>query len=291
VDQLGEGGMGVVYVGRHETLGRRVVMKVLQPELSRHAEMVQRFFNEARAATEIRHPGIVQVFDFGTTPEGRAYFVMELLEGETLAARLKQRRHTHEECCRLGRQIANVLQAAHAAGITHRDLKPDNLFLVPDTEVVGGERVKVLDFGIAKLVGETRSHGVKTHTDLVMGTPNYMSPEQCRSASSADARSDIYSLGCILFEVACGRPPFGGRALGDVVAGHLHEPPPHLHSLVPDIPAALSALIVSAGGGVSIGASIAVSIAASMDVLLPLPQPAIAITMRKVRMGRVGGRG
>ena len=129
VERLGEGGMGVVYVGRHETLGRRVVVKVLQPDLSSHAEMVQRFFNEAQAATEIRNPGIAQVFDFGTTPDGRAYFVMELLEGETLAARLKQRRHSHEECCRLGRQVANVLQATHAAGITHRDLKPDNLFL------------------------------------------------------------------------------------------------------------------------------------------------------------------
>ena len=237
--------MGVVYVGRHETLGHRVVVKVLQPELSRNADMVQRFFNEAQATTAIRNPGIVQVFDFGTTPDGRAYFVMELREGQTLAARLKQQRHDYEECCRLGRQIANVLQAAHAAGITHRDLKPDNLFLVPDLEVIGGERVKVLDFGIAKLAGEARSSGVKTHTGLMMGTPHYMSPEQCRSASTADPRSDIYSLGCILFEMACRRPPFIGGGLGDIVAAHLHEPPPRPQNFAPDIPGGLSALIVN----------------------------------------------
>ncbi|HWU86779.1 MAG TPA: protein kinase, partial [Kofleriaceae bacterium] len=243
LEQLGEGGMGVVYVGRHEALGHRVAVKVLQPEMSSNAAMVQRFFNEAQAATAIRNPGIVQVFDFGTTPNGRAYFVMELLEGETLTVRLARRRQSFEECCRLGRQVANVLQAAHAAGITHRDLKPDNLFLVADPEVIGGERVKVLDFGIAKLAGEAQSSGMKTRTGLFMGTPDYMSPEQCRSASTAEARSDIYSLGCILFEMACGRPPFVGEGMGDIVAAHLHVPPPDPQSFAPAIPAELSALI------------------------------------------------
>jgi serine/threonine-protein kinase len=243
ITQLGEGGMGVVYIGRHETLGRRVVVKVLQPEMSRHADMVQRFFNEAQAAAAIHNPGIAQVFDFGTTPDGRAYFVMELLAGESLTDRLKKRRLDYVECCRIGRQIANVMQTAHAAGITHRDLKPDNLFLVPDPEVTGGERVKVLDFGIAKLTGESFPTGLQTGMGLVMGTPSYMAPEQCVSASAADARSDIYALGCVLFKMACGRPPFIGKGLGDIIDAHLNAPPPRPQSFAPDIPPALAQLI------------------------------------------------
>jgi serine/threonine protein kinase len=241
--QLGAGGMGVVYVGHHEALGRPVVMKVLQPELCNDTDMVQRFFDEARAVTAVRSLGIVQVFDFGVTPDHRAYFVMERLDGESLATRLKQRRFDHAACCRLGRQVANVLQAAHAAGILHCDLKPANLFLVPDPEIAGGERVKVLDFGIAKLAGEAQSAGVRTYTSLMLGTLHYMSPEQCRSASTADARSDIYSLGCILFEMVCGRPPFVFTCVGDLVAAHLDEPPPDPHQLAPDVPPGLSALI------------------------------------------------
>jgi serine/threonine protein kinase len=244
VEQLGEGGMGVVYIGRHETLSRRVVVKVLRPEMSRHADMVQRFFNEAQAATAIHNPGIAQVFDYGMAPNGSAFIVMELLQGETLTARLRQRQLDIVECCRIGRQIANVLQAAHAAGITHRDLKPDNLFLVPDPEVAGGERVKVLDFGIAKLASELHAAGVKTRTDVVMGTPSYMSPEQCRSAVTAEPRSDIYSLGCLLFEMVCGRPPFVGGGLGDIIGAHLHTPPPDPRTLAPGVPPALAELIL-----------------------------------------------
>ena len=137
--------MGVVYIGRHETLGHRVVIKVLLPRLSSNREMLQRFFNEAQAATAIRNPGIAQVFDFGVAADNCAYIAMELLDGESLAARLKRRRIDHRECCRIGRQVANVLHAAHDAGIVHRDLKPDNLFLARDG------RVKILDFGLACL--------------------------------------------------------------------------------------------------------------------------------------------
>src|SRR5262245_34907755 len=218
--------MGVVYAGRHEQLGHRVAIKVLRHELSRSADMIQRFFNEAQAATAIRNLGIVHVFDFGTMPDGQAYFVMELLEGMTLGARLRQRRLDYPECCRIGRQVANVLQAAHAAGITHRDLKPDNLFLVPDSEVFGGERIKVLDFGIAKLASFVNSSGMLTHTGALLGTPDYMSPEQCRGAGAVDSRADIYSLGCILFEMVCGQPPFVSEGVGEIVGAHLHVPPP-----------------------------------------------------------------
>ena len=244
LSRLGEGGMGVVYVGRHEALGHSVAVKVLQPELSSDGEMVQRFFNEAQAATAIRNLGIVQVFDFGTTPDGQAYFVMELLEGQSLASRLQERRLSCTEACRIGRQIANVLQAAHARGITHRDLKPENLFLVPDAEAMGGERVKVLDFGIAKLAGQVQVAGVKTRTGLVMGTPCYMSPEQCRGAGVIDTRSDIYALGCILFQVSCGRPPFVAEGAGEILGAHQFVEPPHPQSLAPDLPSELAALIV-----------------------------------------------
>jgi serine/threonine protein kinase len=243
VEQLSEGSMGIVYVGRHDTLGRPVVVKVLQPELSRNGDMVQRFFNEAQAATAIRNPGIVHIFDFGTTPEGRAYIVMEQLEGESLVSRLRQRRLDYIECCRIGRQVANVVQAAHAAGITHRNLKPGNLFLVRDPEVVGGERVKVLDFGLAKLASEAQASGVKTRTGLMMGSPLYMSPEQCRSLRTADARSDVYALGCILFEMVCGRPPFIGHGMGDIVGAHMYKPAPAPQSFAPDIPPPLAELI------------------------------------------------
>jgi eukaryotic-like serine/threonine-protein kinase len=242
LEQIGEGGMGVVYLARHEQLGHHAAAKVLRLERSRDADMVQRFFNEAQAATAIRHPGIVQIFDVGVAPDGQAYFVMELLEGQSLTALLARRRLDPVACCRIGRQIANVLQAAHAAGITHRDLKPDNLFLVPDAEVIGGERVKVLDFGIAKLAGELPA-STQTRTGLVMGTPNYMSPEQCRSVRAADARSDIYSLGCILFEMACGRLPFLSESAMELIGAHVHVTPPHPQNLAPNLPPELSALI------------------------------------------------
>src|SRR5262249_32548818 len=146
---IGEGGMGVVYLARHATLGRPAAVKVLHPELSTNQSIVTRFFNEARAASAVRDPGIVEVFDFGLEDRS-AYIVMEYLEGESLGARMQRGRSAIGATLTIVRAIARALQAAHEQGIVHRDLKPDNVFLVPDPELPTGERVKLLDFGIAK---------------------------------------------------------------------------------------------------------------------------------------------
>jgi serine/threonine-protein kinase len=241
VRKIGEGGMGVVYLATHSILGRRAAVKVLLPELSRNRDMVDRFFNEARAAASIRHPGIVDIYDFGFAADGSGYIAMELLEGETLRSRLRrQGRLSVESTIEIGRQIASALQAAHDKGITHRDLKPDNVFLVADPEIA--ERVKLLDFGIAKLAGDNPG-GPHTRTGTVMGTPLYMSPEQCRGADTLDGRSDLYSLGCILYELLAGRPVFPKQSANDVVAHHLYFEPEPVRRHEPAVPEPLEKLI------------------------------------------------
>jgi serine/threonine-protein kinase len=228
--ELGRGGMGAVYVGAHSLLGRQAAIKVLLPELSRNQSLVQRFFNEARAATAIRHPGIVEIYDFGFASDGSAYIVMELLAGESLADRLRrQGRLSLATAIQIARQAATALGAAHRAGIVHRDLKPDNIFLVPDAETALGERVKLLDFGIAKLAdaGDLGRTGVGS----VMGTPQYMAPEQCLGAAGLDHRADLYALGCVLHEMVAGVTPFTGDAVGTVLGAQIHLPPPPLRSV------------------------------------------------------------
>ncbi|MGE5184732.1 MAG: serine/threonine-protein kinase, partial [Acidobacteriota bacterium] len=236
--RIGEGGMGTVYVAEHTLLGRRAAIKVLLPELSAKQDIVKRFFNEARAVTQIADPGIVQVFDYGHHADGSAYIVMELLEGEPMDRRLRRLgQFSVDDCLRLSRMICASLAAAHAKGIVHRDLKPDNIFIVGDPAVTGGERPKILDFGIAKLSGDDdHPDAIKTRTGVVMGTPVYMSPEQCRGMGAVDHRSDIYSFGCVMFRMLTSRPPFAGPGSGDLIAAHLREPPPLAASLVPAIP-------------------------------------------------------
>ncbi len=238
---IGKGGMGAVYAAEHTLIGRVAAVKVLLPEFSQNQEIVTRFFNEARAATAIRHPGIVEIYDFGYHADGSAYIVMELLQGEPLATRMARGRMSSAPALAIARQIAGALAAAHAKGIVHRDLKPDNVFLVPDPEVPGGERIKLLDFGIAKLAGDS-PHSQKTRTGAVMGTPTYMAPEQCRGVV-VDHRADLYSLGCMLFELCTGRPPFVGEGVGDVLAAHIHVPPPAVASIAPDVPHELEVLV------------------------------------------------
>ncbi len=243
--ELGRGGMGAVFVGTHTLLGREAAVKVLLAKYSQDQDIVGRFFNEARAATAIEHPGIVEIYDYGKDASGCAFIVMELCQGESLGARIRRKhRFTVAAALTIVRQIAGTLSAAHKAGIVHRDLKPDNVFVVPDPEVTGGERIKLLDFGIAKLATEAAGP-MKTSTGVIMGTPNYMSPEQCRGAGAVDSRADLYSLGCMLFELMCGRVPFVGEGSGDIIGAHLLTAPPKPSSFTPNIPQDIERLILA----------------------------------------------
>jgi len=241
LQQIGEGGMGTVWLAEHTMLGRRAAIKLLHPMFTQRPDIVSRFFNEARAATAISDPGIVQIFDFGHHADGTAYIAMEMLEGEPLDRRLRRLgRMAPADGLRILRQVSSTLGVAHARGIVHRDLKPENIFLVHDPEVFGGERAKVLDFGIAKLTGDP---SIKTQTSAVMGTPSYMSPEQCRGAGGVDQRSDVYAIGCMIFSLLTGMPPFDAEGAGDIIAMHLREPAPLLSSRLPGIPPELDALV------------------------------------------------
>ena len=223
---LGQGGMGAVYLAEHALLGRPAAIKLLLPSVSAEEEIVQRFFDEARATTQINDPGIVQVFDFGYHDDGSAYIVMEYLEGETLDLRLEREGPLLAvPALRIARQVALSLHAAHVRGIVHRDLKLENVLMVPDPAVPGGERAKVLDFGIAKLSRDDGRRS-RTLTGSILGTPIYMSPEQCRGANDVDGRADLYALGCLLFCLVTGRPPFDYPSNGEIIAAHLKEPAP-----------------------------------------------------------------
>jgi len=226
VSELGSGGMGWVFLAEHTMLGSHAAIKVLRAEHSQQQQVVQRFFDEARAATRVADPGIVTVLDFGWHPTGAAYLVMEHLNGETLSRRVRRAGYLPPaQALAILRQCAIAMAAAHARGIVHRDLKPDNIFIVPDP-AIATERVKVLDFGIAKLLGDGAASHEGTSTGMILGTPGYMSPEQCRGAGKVDHRTDIYALGCVAFYMLCGRPPFIAQTPGDLIAAHLvHQPP------------------------------------------------------------------
>jgi eukaryotic-like serine/threonine-protein kinase len=224
---LGEGGMGAVYLAEHPFMGRKAAIKVLRGDLAGDRGLVERFMNEARAANAIRHPNIIDIIDVGRTPAGVPYLMMELLEGQSLAQRIKDAGHLEaREAIEIGVQTAAALTAAHGKGIVHRDLKPDNLFLVPDESRPSGMRIKVLDFGIAKLRGDLTDVSARTQAGALMGTPPYMSPEQCRGLSDEiDHRTDVYALGIILYEMLCGAPPFVSAGWGDIVLAHLTKTP------------------------------------------------------------------
>jgi serine/threonine-protein kinase len=244
VRKIGQGGMGAVYLGEHSLIGRRAAIKVLHRDRSSQREHIERFFTEARATSVVEDPGIVQIYDFGFTPQGTAYLVMEYLDGESLSARMR-RLHLLQpyDALRIVRQIAGSLSAAHGLGIVHRDLKPENLFMVRDALATSGERPKILDFGIAKLGDDSSGTGPQTRTGAVMGTPAYMSPEQCNDTGKIDHRTDIYSLGCVLFHLLTGRPPFYADGVGAMIAAHLKEAPPRVSSVRPHVPVVVDGVV------------------------------------------------
>ncbi len=234
--ELTSGGMGTVFRAEHVLLGRPAAVKLLRRDLSTSPALVQRFVNEAKAVTACKHPGIVEVYDFGYTEDGHAFIVMEFLDGESLGRRLARLRLPEVEATAIAHGVASALRAAHRVGVIHRDLKPDNVFLVPDPDG-GVDRTKVLDFGIAKLADGASEHR-HTTTGALIGTPLYMAPEQARAAAAIDHRADLYSLGCILYHMLTGRPPFVAEGAGEIIALQMFGevvPPSRLAPVTPEM--------------------------------------------------------
>lgn len=240
--KLGEGGFGSVYAAAHPVIGKRAAVKVLSRTFSANPQMVSRFIAEARAVNQIRHRNIIDIFSFGQLPDGRQYYVMELLDGMTFDAHLeRQGRLSFPQALPILRGIARALDAAHAKGLLHRDLKPENVFLVFDED--GGVLPKLLDFGLVKLLGSASGQH-KTKTGTPMGTPLYMSPEQVRSLKNVDHRSDVWALGSILFELVTGRPIFEAPSASALCAMIAMDPPIPLRARLPSAPPGLEAVIL-----------------------------------------------
>jgi serine/threonine-protein kinase len=231
--KLGEGGMGAVYLGEHVKMGRKSAIKVMAAAMSQDPDAISRFNREAANASRISHPNVCQIYDFGETPEGLIYLAMEFIEGQSLkdvieaAGALPPHRAGH-----ILRQAADALQAAHDLGIVHRDIKPDNIMVVPGRD--GSDVVKVVDFGIARAVGGDDTGQKVTKTGLVVGTPEYMSPEQL-SGDKLDGRSDIYSLGLVLYRMLTGTLPFEADSAQEVMIKRLTDEPMPLEQARPDL--------------------------------------------------------
>lgn len=243
--KIGEGGMGAVYRARHVLMNAPLAIKVLHPSLVSDATSVARFQREAQAMARIRHSNAIAVSDFGVTDDQVNYIVMELFEGESLRKTLeREKKLSYATAIAIARQVCGALEAAHRSGVIHRDIKPENIFvsLQPD----GSYFVKVIDFGIAKIVTNAAKDGPPlTRQGMIIGSPHYLSPEQC-TGQDLDARSDIYSLGIVLFEMLTGRVPFTAVTPVAVALLHANEPPPSLRSVCPEIPEALDRLVMRA---------------------------------------------
>jgi len=237
--RVGEGGMATVYAADHPLIGRRVAIKVIRADLGASREAFERFLQEARAVIAIGHPNIVDVFTFGRLADGRAYFVMELLEGRTLAETLDgDGPLTLMKACDALIEMCDGLEAAHRAGVIHRDLKPQNVFLCAPLG-----HVKLLDFGIAKLIGKPEPHTPHTRPGVTIGTPDYISPEQARGRE-VEPSADVYSLGVVAFEMLTGQLPFLADNAADMMVMHLGAPPRCPSSVRPELPVAIDSLIV-----------------------------------------------
>src|SRR5579859_298094 len=237
---LGSGGMGVVIAAHHLGLDQRVAIKLLLPEALEDPEAATRFEREARAAAKIKSEHIARVTDVSTMEDGSPYMVMEYLEGEDLADRLKREpKLPIRDAVELVLQTCEVLAEAHGLGIIHRDLKPHNLYCIGAAD--GGASIKVLDFGISKITGTQTSHTTLTKTSALMGSPSYMSPEQIQSPRRVDNRTDIWALGVVLYEMLAGRPPFEGESVPEICLRVTKRSPPPLRLLRPDVPPPLEA--------------------------------------------------
>ena len=239
--KIGQGGMGEVYGAHHPRIGKRVAIKVLAPQYSNNANAVSRFEQEARLVNEVRHPNIVDVFQFGELPDKRNYFVMEWLEGESLTDLIERAPLSSKDTIEILDAVCDALEAAHEHNVVHRDLKSDNVFLVTKR---GKRTVKLLDFGLAKLAGKNDLSSIsRTRSGVLVGTPAYMAPEQARG-KSVDARTDIYALGVLAYKCLTGTLPFKSDNAMDLIVQHLNAPRPSPAKLAPKTPPELARLVV-----------------------------------------------